>query len=195
MERKLSSLEVLFYGIALNPLQKAIKNHVETHSSVTFVDVVKFLYQSVLGSFHMLDHMDDQKIETWIRESLAPIEPAARMLTEKLYGEKWVRLDLGAFKQRYGNDYKTAAQLFTKGRLETRVSQHEFTILIVELVKLVKDGMIRPVDSNVSFVALVERFLDEYKKMGYPPLHHSEIYSKNNVSYIVVPASNIRSIE
>ena len=143
-EDKLGFTKVKFEGTAENLLEKAVKRHIETHTDVAFTDVVKMLYQSVLGSFHILDHMDEKQIETWIRETLTAVEPAIRPLTEKLYGKRWVRLDLGAFKHKNGNDYRLATQLFMKAKCETRVSQGKFMVVMNRLLKVVKDGKIKP---------------------------------------------------
>ena len=189
-EDKLGFTKVQFEGAAKNLLEKAVKRHIETHTDVAFTDVVKMLYQSVLGSFHVLDHMDEKQIETWIREALTAVEPAKRPVTEKLYGKRWVRLDLGAFKHKNGNDYRLATQSFMKAKCETRVSQDKFRVVMNRLLKVVKDGKIKPKRSDLDLAALADCFLKQYERKGFLPLHHSEAYSKTNPQYLVVPSES-----
>jgi hypothetical protein len=182
----LSSIKIKFDGKAEDELSDTIKRHIATHVNVTLIDVIKFLYQSVLGSFHMLDHMSENETEAWVKKDLAIAEPEEKPLTEKLYGDKWVRLDLGAFKQKYGSDYKLLAKLFTRGKEEKRVSITELSVKLDSLLKLVVARKIRPLNSSLNLPDLAADFLTDYKRRGFPPLHHSQSYSEKNPRYVVV---------
>jgi hypothetical protein len=182
----LSSIKIKFDGKAEDELSDAIKHHIETHDNVTLIDVIKFLYQSVLGSFHMLDYMSENETEAWIKRDLAIAEPEEKPLTEKLYGEKWIRLNLGAFKQKYGNDHKLLTELFIRGKEEKRVLVAELSIKLDLLLKLVVARKIRPLNSSANLPDLAASFLTDYKRRGFPPLYHSQSYSEKNPRYIVV---------
>ena len=168
----LGTIIVKFEGEEQDELSLAIKRHVEAHEGVTLVDIVKFLHQSVLGSLHILDHMSEGEIEAWIAENLSH-QPDKGPLTEDLYGNKWVRLNLGAFKHRYGPNKELLVRLFLKGKEEERVSVAEFSCKLHKMFKLVSAGKIRPSNSNGSLPDFASTFLLEYKRMGYPLLHHS----------------------
>jgi len=154
----LASIKIKLEGKAEDELGEAIKLHLETHRDVTLIDVIKFLYQSVLGSFHLLDHMTESEIETWINKNLAATQPEKEPLTEKLYGDKWVRVNLGAFKQKYGDDHKLLIKLFMKGKEEKRTLTTEFSAKLDSLLKLVVTGKIRPLNSNSDLPGLVIGF-------------------------------------
>jgi hypothetical protein len=191
---RLRSIRIRFEGKAEDELGLAIKRHIEAHGGVTLIDVVKFLYQSVLGSFHMLDHMNESEIEAWIRKSFAAVKPERRPLTEKLYGDQWVRLDLGAFKQKYGPNDKPLIGLFLKGKEEERVSTDEFSAGLDRLMKLVSAGKIRPLCSTENLPDIALGFFSEYKQMGFPPLHHSRLYSERNPEYVVIPRDSLAQL-
>lgn len=190
----LSSIRIKFEGKTQDELGLAVKHHVEAHENVTLIDIVKFLYQSMLGSFHLLDHMSERNIEAWIVKSFAAIKPERRPLTEKLYGNKWVRLDLGAFKHKYGPNNKLLMRLFLKGKEEERVPMSEFSVNLDLLMKLVLTGKIRPLYLTENLPDLAFSFLSEYKRMGFPPLHHSQSYSEKNPQYIVVPRKSLAQL-
>ncbi|MFP3984768.1 MAG: hypothetical protein ACLFU9_02200 [Candidatus Bathyarchaeia archaeon] len=189
----LSSIKVEFDGEADDELSDAIKRHIETHENITLIDIVKFLYQSVLGSFHLLDHMSEKEMEAWIQKNLAIAKPEEKSLTEKLYGNTWVRLDLGAFKHKYGDDFKLLARLFISGKEEKRIPTTELATRLDALLKKVVTRKIRALNSNINLSDLAFGFIKDYKKRGFPPIHHSHLYSATNPQYIVVPLRNIRS--
>jgi hypothetical protein len=192
---RLGAIRVKFEGEALDDLSLAIKNHVEAHDGVTLVDIVKFLYQSVLGSLHILDHMSEPEIEAWIEKNFATHQPDKGPLTENLYGDKWVRLNLGAFKHRYGPNKKLLVRLFLTGKEKERVSVAKFSSKMREVFKLVSTGKVRASNSTRSLPDLASSFLLEYERMGYPPLHHSRSYSEKNPEYIVVPRESLAQLE
>lgn len=191
----LGTIIVKFEGDALDDLSLVIKNHVEAHEGVTLVDIVKFLYQSVLGSLHILDHMSERQIERWIAKNFTVCHPDKGPLTENLYGNRWVRLNLGAFKHRYGPNKKLLVRLFLKGREEERVSVAEFSSKMREVFKLISAGKIRASNATRSLPDLASSFLLEYERMGYPPLHHSPSYSEKNLEYVVVPRESLVQLE
>lgn len=191
----LGSIIVKFEGEALDDLGVAIKNHVEAHEGVTLVDIVKFLYQSVLGSLHILDHMNEREIEAWITKNFETHQPDKGSLTENLYRNKWVRLNLGAFKHRYGPNKKLLMRLFLAGKEMERVSVAEFSSKMREVFKLISTGKIRASNTDRSLPDLASSFLLEYERIGYPPLHHSSSYSEKNPEYVVVPRESLAQLE
>jgi hypothetical protein len=190
MVEELLRTEVCFVGVARGEFEKAAKNYIETHGGVTLVDIVKFLYQSVLGTHHILEHMNDKQIETWIKEQLESAEPADRPLTEPLFGNTWVRLDLGAFKHEYGDNYTLAIRMFLNGRSVEKARNNEFTRTIERLNKLLSNRKIRPTYSQIDISIPAKHFIKTYKQKGFPPLHHSASYAKQNPPYIIIPSKN-----
>ena len=183
---RLASIKIKFEGKAENKLSEAVRRHIETHRDITLIDVIKFLYQSVLGSFHLLDHMTEDEMAAWVKKNLEVAQSEEQPLIEKLYGNKWVRVNLGAFKQKHGNDHNLLARLFIQGKEEKRASTTKFSNELDSLLKLVETGKIRPLDPNLNLMDLAAGFLTNYKRRGFPPLHHSRSYSEKNPQYVVV---------
>lgn len=184
---ELSLVELRFAGEAEDQLDEILRTHIETHTGVTFVDLLKFLYQSVLGSHHIFDMMQEDQIRRWVKKNLKTAEPSERPLTEKLYGDIWVRVDLEAFKTMFADDYESLTELFTKGLEEERGSTDELSNLIDTVMQLIKVGNIEPLDRSLNLLDSASDFLKEYKLKSYPPIHHSKLYSEQNPPYLVVP--------
>ncbi|MEM4703559.1 MAG: hypothetical protein QXJ02_00595 [Candidatus Bathyarchaeia archaeon] len=191
--KALSLIKVRFEGKATGKFDKAIKRHIETHREVTLVDLVKFVYQSVLGSHHLLDRMSNREIKQWVEKELASANPD-KNLSEDLYGSKWIRLNLEAFKQKFGNNSELLAKLFIEGRKERKGSVDSFAAKLDALLKLVTSEKIKPVSPFSDFAGLALNFQTVFKQMGFPPLHHSDVYSKKNPRYLVVPRKSLHRL-
>jgi hypothetical protein len=121
-EKDLSSIELKFAGRAEDPFERALKRQMALHEGVTFMDLLKFLYQSALGPFHLFEMMDETELKGWIRRNLEETKPSDGPLTEELYGKKWVRVNFGPYKTRFGNDFHRR-----KDKTCDRRSKHSFT--------------------------------------------------------------------
>jgi len=186
---ELSFIELEFVGDSNDQFSKIIKEYIDAHEGVTYRDLLKFLYQSVLGSHHIFDMMKGKEITKWIEKNLKKAESSDNPLTERLHGKKWVRIDLGAFKKKYGNNSEKLFEFFFKGKKEKRGSMRNFLKLQDELTQLVKKGKISPLSYNVNLMDLIDSFVMNYKQKGCPPLHHSKLYVEKNAPYLVVPSS------
>jgi len=183
---ELSLIELEFVGDCNDQFSKNIKKYVDAHEGVTFRDLLKFLYQSILGSHHIFDVMKENEIKKWIEKNLNDAEPLDKLLTEELYGKKWVRINLGSFKKKYGNNPRKLFRIFLKGNEEKRGSMSEFLKLQDKLTQLIKSEKIKPLSYNANLVDLVDSFVGNYKQKGCPPLHHSRLYVKKNAPYLVI---------
>jgi hypothetical protein len=190
--KSLSKIELKFTGPAENSFEKALKEQIELHEGVTFIDLLKFLYQSSLGSFHIFEMMNDVQVKNWIREGINKVKPSNDPLIERLYGGKWVRLNLGAYKKKYGNDLRKLYEVFAKSKVMEKGELDEFEELLMKLVEGLRGGKIEPVTRDSRFLGLVEDFVGELRRNVYPPIHHSEIFmQKNKYEYLVIPSSSI----
>ena len=189
---ELSEIELKFIGSCSDQYNKAIKRHIGTHKGTTFIDLLKFLYQSELGSHHMLDVLKEDDIKNMIKNSISKADLADRSLMEKLYGRKWVRIDLGAYKKMYGDAPETLYALFSEGKRENRGSINRFIELADLLRRLVEKQELVPLSGKNELAQLVSRFLIEYKRRGCPPLHHSKPYLENNPPYLVVSSKSLK---
>jgi len=189
-EKSLSSVEFRFTGSAEDPFAGALKKQMELHEGMTFIDLLKFLYQSSLGPFHIFEMMDKIRLMDWIRENLEKVEPSDGPLIESLYGNKWVRVNLGSYRKKYGCDYQRLYEIFMRAKNMKKKRMSEFIELQKKLVDNIRKGKIRPIFDESRILLLVENFLKRYEESGYPPVHHSATYMlKNNSEYLVVPYS------
>jgi hypothetical protein len=69
-KERLSAIELRFTGCAEDHFAKDLKKQMEIHEGVTFMDLMKFLYQSSLGPFHLFEIMDETELNGWIRRNL-----------------------------------------------------------------------------------------------------------------------------
>jgi hypothetical protein len=192
---KISLIKLEFAGEGKDQFSETIKQFINNHEGVTFVDILKLLYQSALGPHHIFDMMKENEIEKWIEKNLDDAEPSENSLTEKLYGKKWVKINLGAFKKKYGSAYRKLFEIFLKGREEKRGSMHKFLRLQDELVVLIKDRKIRSSScQDTMLIGLVNEFITSYRKKGCPPLHHSRLYMRKNGPYLVVSSKSTEYI-
>lgn len=161
-EKYLSSLELRFVGRAEDHFTKVLKKHMELHEGLTLFDLLKFLYQSSLGSFHLLDLMDESRMPDWIKKNLEKTRPSDGPLIEELYGKKWVRLNFGAYKKKYGNDHQKIYEAFVKARNTKQERPEEFKRLLKKLVDALEGGKIQSISRNPLALSLFKDFLKEY---------------------------------
>ncbi len=188
-------MELRFVGSPSDNFTQALKRHMELHEGVCLPDLVKFLHQSSLGSFHLLEMTTETRLQSWIERSLTSTKPSNGLLVENLYGRKWVRLNFGAYKKRYDNDYLRIYRAFMKVKNVKHGQMEEFKKLLRNLTEAFREGNILSVDSEPELVRLVEDFIEEYEKRGFPIIHHSQTYMRKNGSdYLVVPRSSLSEI-
>jgi hypothetical protein len=190
--KPLSSIELKFTGHAEDYFDNVMKRQMELHEGATFIDLVKFLYQSSLGPFHIFEVMDENRIMNWIKRNLENANLSDGPLVEELYGKKWVRVNLAAYKKKYGSDYQKLFEVFMENKSMKKGHLKEFKELQEKLVNAVRQGRIEPVTRETRILLVVEDFAKRYKEKGYPPIHHSEVYmQKNDSEYLVVPLSSL----
>ena len=194
-EKRLSLLKLRFVGRAEDDFTKVLRKHMELHEGVSLIDLLKFLYQSSLGSFHLLEMMNETKMLNWIKKNLENTLPSDGSLVEELYGKKWVRLNFGPYKKRYGNDYRKIYEACMKAKNMKQGHVEEFRKLLESLIDAFRKGRMQFVSYKPRALSIVEGFLKEYKEEGYPPVHHSKAYMlKNSSDYLVVPRSSLAGI-
>ena len=188
----LTSTELCFAGHAEDAFAHALKEQIELHESVTLMDLLKFLYQSSMGPFHLFEMMDEAQLKEWIRRNLDDSRPSDGQLIEKLYGEKWVRVNFGPYKKRFGNDYQRIYKLFAEAKEMKHGQLEEYRDLLKKLLHLVATGKIRSKTDGSNMLRPVQIFIKKYQEKDYPPIHHSKNYMlKNTSEYLVVPRSSI----
>jgi hypothetical protein len=191
----LDSIELKFDGAAENAFDAALNEHMKLHQGVTLFDLLKFLYQSSLGPFHLFEIMDEAQLKQWIRKNLDDAEPASGPLTEELYGKKWVRVNFGPYKKKFGNDYQKIYGILSEAKNMKQGELDQYKKLLQRLLDSIERGKIRPKTEESNVLQLAETFLEEYVEDDYPPIHHSKIYMLENTSeYLVLPALSMNKL-
>lgn len=191
-DKPLSSIELKFTGHAEDYFENVLKRQMELHEGVTFIDLLKFLYQSSLGPFHIFEMMDENRIMNWIKRNLENANLSNGPLVEELYGKKWVRVNLAAYRKKCGNDYLKLFEALMKSKSMKKGQLKEFEELQEKLIDVIRKGRIEPLTREPRILLLVEDFVKRYKEKGYPPIHHSKVYmQKNDSEYLVVPRSSL----
>jgi hypothetical protein len=191
----LSSTELCFAGRTDDPFAIALKEQIELHEGLTIMDLLKFLYQSSLGPFHLFEMMDEIKLKEWIRKNLDDASPSDGPLTEKLYGKRWVRLNFGPYKKRFGNDYQGIYELFAEAKGMKHSQLDEYKHLLKKLLNAVSRRQIRPKKDEPNILPPLRIFLKTYEEEDYPAIHHSKKYMlKNTSEYLVVPRSSLEKL-
>jgi hypothetical protein len=191
-DEPLSSIELKFTRHVEDYFENVLKRQMELHEGVTFIDLLKFLYQSSMGPFHLFEMMDENHMMNWIKKNLQDADPSEGPLVEELYGGKWVRLNLGAYKKKRGSDYRNLFEVLMKSRSMKKGQLKEFEELQEKLVNTLRKRTIKPVTNELRILLLVEDFMKRYKENGYPAIHHSKVYmQKNDSEYLVVPRSSL----
>jgi hypothetical protein len=190
--KTLTSTELCFAGRAEDDFEGALKEQMGLHEGVTIMDLLKFLYQSSLGPFHLFEMMNDTELKEWIRKNLDDSRPSEGPVTEKLYGKKWARVNFGPYKKRFGNDHQRIYKLFAGAKGMKQVQLDEYRNILKKLLEVVARGKIRPKTHEPNILRPVQIFLKEYEEKHYPPIHHSKSYMlKNTSEYLVVPCSSV----
>lgn len=194
-KKHLSILELRFVGNAENRFSKALRKQIELHRSVTLFDLIKFLYQSSLGSFHLFEKMDEAELLHWVKKNLENTHPSDGHLTEDLLSSKWIRVNFGPYKKRFGNDYQKIFEMLITAKSLRRGQPRRFRNLLEKLASAFRKGEIQSVSDESDIVDLVQDFLQSYEKENFPTVHHSKIYmQKNSSDYLVVPKSSLDRI-
>jgi hypothetical protein len=136
--------------------------------------------------------MDETELKNWVRRNLEHAKPSDGPLTEELHGKKWVRVNFGPYKKRFGNDYQRIFEAFSEAKRIKHSQPKEYAGLLKKLVDAIRREKIRPLTEEPMFLSLVESFLREYKEKDFPPIHHSQTYMlRNSSEYLVVPRSSL----
>jgi hypothetical protein len=75
-KKRLSTMGLKFTGCAEDPFARALKKQMELHQGVTFMGMLKFLYQSSLGPFHLFELMDETELKECVRRNLENAKPS-----------------------------------------------------------------------------------------------------------------------
>ncbi|MBR2891980.1 MAG: hypothetical protein IKC22_06390 [Bacilli bacterium] len=165
-----------------------VKYHLRKYPNMTKQDIIKLIYQETMGPTHIINHMDLNKIKSYILEELnKPKNP-----NENLYeyiGSNYIRMNIHTY-QKYQLDFDLFLDMFIK-------SNNEFInndLLIKNLNQYFESSDLKDYDYTPVHHSMIynEQYLPHYRiiKSSYLTLQHKEIqirnYLKNLKKHMIV---------
>lgn len=170
-------------------MKEILREHIARYPHLQVVDAVKLLYQSEFGGGHMISNpaRSLRWIEMeWKQVKLAPYDQVSPLLED--IGCGICRVCLDALYE--GLAPETLNKMFVKTADRTTGTVESFEKKLDVLRELCAAG------ETPFGMEELEEYLSEYKKEGYPPVSHSDIYRKHYYpSYRVVATSYTRYFE
>lgn len=164
-------------------MKQILLKHYEMYPLMQIQDMVKLIYQNEFAGGHFvsgetgsLKYLKDEYCSLTAHSS-------AGMLFEDI-GNSLCRINLSALLQTQEEnrvEISTVNKFFITASNSNNGDISGFEEKIAVFLKCCKDGLL-PFDIDE-----VRRYMDEYKKQGYPPVSHSDMYRKfYNPAYRVV---------
>ncbi|MCL2398481.1 MAG: hypothetical protein FWC91_01890 [Defluviitaleaceae bacterium] len=170
----------------MSDIERYIKEQFELHPSMEPRDVAKLCYQAAFGAEHLLQDVENAKRYFYKEfESLDPQTDTDEPLVEPI-GSGVCRINLGAWKKR-SLPPEQLFELFVKSAGKIKKDESQFLSYLEQAERFVKNNLI----ANISFtVEDWHNFINEYKKGGIRPVHHSKTYrEQEKPAYRVVDDS------
>lgn len=158
-------------------MKEAILYHAEKYPHMMPSDAIKIVYQSVFGPAHMI--YDKDAAFQYLVKEYNSCKQIIAPLCDPL-GGGLVRVNLNALDAS-GVSLQNVFDAFVATANEVKGTVEEFERQLELLCELAKEGVF-----GFTYEEL-ENYLCEYRKAGYPLIHHSEEYKKiYHPSYRVV---------
>ncbi len=161
------------------------EEQLKNHPSMQFSDAVKLCYQAAFGAEHLLSNTD--RARAYLIAEFNAVSITDEPLFEKISDEV-CRVNLGAWKREKMSPellfeiFESSAKIGNNGKEE-----FEQNLNCAELVLKEKS----PDFDEEKW----QNFLSEYRKMGCPPIHHSEDYRVHeHPSYRIVKIKELEKI-
>lgn len=141
--------------------------HFKQYPLLTIQDFIKFLYQSTLGSAHLIQSVEDNY--AYLLKEYESIQHDPNHILYEKISDELVRVHLEAIDE---NDLKVYHALFMKS-VEVTSSKEQLINVFHEVKQGILDGWI-PFD-------LYEwtNKIDEYQSKGCPAVSHSDVFREN----------------
>ena len=145
-----------------------LRAHCARYPELALQDVFKALYQSTFGCEHLI--ADPSAAADYIRAEAARSGDRISELVELLSGD-YCRVHLGVLRD--GLSAETFARLFALSARHEECGREKLEAMLTALQTMADAGEL-PFSAQETAEA-VER----WRKDGFPPLHHSEIFRQN----------------
>lgn len=150
--------------------------HFEKYPLMEIEDIFKLIYQGAFGCEHMIDSFD--KVTKGIENEYYASKITDEYLIEDL-SDKYCRVHLSCLSK--GLCISTLGSIFFLSARTERDGNEALCKMLDTVTEMINEGLLT--FSHESFV----KKADEWKKNGYPPLHHSDKFrSLYNPHYRVI---------
>lgn len=139
------------------------------HPSMQFADAVKLCYQAAFGAEHLLS--DVERARAYLEAEFEAVSPTDEPLFERISNEM-CRVNLGAWK-REGLAISDLFDVFKTSFAIKEEGEQTFLSYLSDAEGVMCNLM--PSFSAERWNA----FIDEYKRAGMPPIHHSVEYRES----------------
>lgn len=146
-------------------MENYLEYYYKKHPESQLQDYVKFIHQMVFGSAHMVNSHADS-----LRKLKEETVNLKSIIYEDLYeyvGSEFVRINLRPYIN-YGLNLNTLIENFVESANMYLTEEKNITNELSVLKKILVEKQWNE--------SIIDSFLKDYQDMGYPPLHHSEIY-------------------
>ena len=149
-------------------MRSIIEEHIKKYPKFEITDIVKLVFQNEFGGGHLIPNEEYSlnrirtELETVKKDSSVP-------LTEDI-GNDIVRVNFAAINDKISAE--AINKCFILSANEIKGSVESFESKISEIFALCKDGQMPFSKKELT------KYMEEYKKIGYPPVSHSETYRK-----------------
>jgi len=166
-----------------------VRSHIRSYPEMQVQDLYKLVFQATMGNAHYLS--DTARVLTYLRDELEEVNPSRKqpLLRNITPDGRTVRLNLAPFKARGGDLNLLAEVMF--------VSATQFTRTSAQLRRYwhIIETMAKHGDLPFSADSL-SVFYAEMDAMGYPAVHHSDVYTaKYAPHYRVVLRSELSRLQ
>lgn len=162
-------------------MKKTLLKYYEKYPKCSISDFVKLVYQIHFGSGHFIKNYIDSFNR--LENEITNLNPFC--FDEDLYeyiGECFIRVNLRPYLK-----YRLSVEHLNESFIESSKQQANFNDFL-ESLSILKEFLL---ENNFDF-NIVREFFDEYQRLGYPALHHSEVYKLYyQPSYRIIKSSLI----
>lgn len=144
--------------------------HLERYPEMQPQDLIKLLYQNEFGCEHLV--ADEGAALAWIKKEYASIPHDSEHIFIESIGGGWTRVHMEPLAAK-GVSPETLCGAFVRSARRGQAGTKQSFLEKIELLeRMSREG-------RTSFTrTLLASFLEKYQALGYPPVHHSEVFRK-----------------
>lgn len=156
-------------------MKNILLEHYQNYPLMTIEDYIKLIHQSVFGPKHFSSQPNQKDLMQYLEKEIEIMSKIEKTSYLDQIGFGYYRVDINAIHFHFISK-ETLIESFYKS-MQRDVKKEEAIIVMNQmfdtLIALIRNQEI-PLDFTQS-----ETFIAQYQSLGYPAIHHSEIYRIN----------------